>query len=384
MKFSILFSLLFLASACSSLNPEKWSSSEKREFNIEKRWVRSTLTNENLTFRKTNRMKPLVAGDLLIQGNAVDSISGYNRTTGERIWNLKVPGGVEGGGTFAKDFLFFGGNDGSFYCTSVSTGTLHWVFPTRSETLAAPLLHNGVVYFLAGNNVVYALDAETGRQNWLYSRPDSQNISVRGGSKPSISSTGKTLYVGFSDGAIVALDTSNGSLKWEKQLSNNKRFRDIDSSPIVDQDVLYVPGFDNALYALRATTGDVLWKYDKGGYGDVTINLDHLYYATTTDEVIALEKSTGKVLWTHKLTGGLGTQPLYSRGLIVVGESQGRVLFLDAVSGKKISSFETGLGVMSPAASDDTRSEVYFISNEANLFAIRARWTAQNRSFPWL
>lgn len=375
---------VFLFLGCSSLDKMNQTSSEKRVFSIEKRWVRPTLTRENLTFRKTNRMTPLIAGELLIQGNALDSISAFNRASGSRVWTVKVKGGVEGGATTAGDHLFFGGNDGSFYATSLSKGTILWTFPTRSESLSAPLIHNGVVYFLAGNNVVYALSAETGKQVWLYSRQDSQNLSIRGGSRPSISESGKTLFVGFSDGSIVSLDVATGGLKWEKQLSQNKRFRDIDSSPVRDAEVLYVPGFDDALYAVRSTNGDILWKYEKGGYGDLIFHLDRIYYSTTNNEVVCLEKATGKELWTYKLKKGLGTQPVFTRGLVVVGEAQGNVIFLDATSGRRIGEFEPGRGVISALSADDKLSEVYFISNEANLYALRAVWKSDKKFFPWL
>ncbi|MGE0633384.1 MAG: PQQ-binding-like beta-propeller repeat protein [Pseudobdellovibrionaceae bacterium] len=383
LRISFLLSLVTgFTTSCSTL--EKWNQSEKRVFNIEKRWVRTTLTSENLTFRKANRMTPIIAGSLLIQGNALDSISAFDRSTGTRVWTLKIKGGVEGGAVAAGDHLFFGANDGSFYAVSLQTGAILWTFPTRSETLSAPTLHNGVVFFLAGNNVVYALEAETGKQLWLYSKQDPQNLSIRGGSKPSISATGKTLFVGFSDGSLVSLDVANGGLKWEKQLSQNKRFRDIDSSPVRDAEILYVPGFDDALYAIRSTNGDILWKYEKGGYGDLIINMDRIYYSTTNNEVVCLEKSTGKELWSYKLIGGLGTQPVYTRGLVVVGESQGHVIFLDANSGRKVGQFESGLGVLSPISADDKLSEIYFISNEANLYSLRATWKNGKTFFPWL
>ena len=73
-----------------------------------------------------------------------------------------------------------------FYSIETKTGHVLWAFQTRAENLGEPLLEDGIVYFISGNNVVYALDASTGKQIWLFSRQDTSSFSIRGGSKPAI------------------------------------------------------------------------------------------------------------------------------------------------------------------------------------------------------
>ncbi len=107
-----------------------------------------------------------------------------------------------------------------------------------------------MVYVLAGNNVFYALDAATGRQIWLYSRQDTSQFSIRGGSQAALRNG--TLYVGFSDGSLVALNAKSGSVVWELQLNRNKRFRDVDATPVLDGDQIYVASYDDKLYCVSA------------------------------------------------------------------------------------------------------------------------------------
>lgn len=320
-------------------------------------------------------MTPLLAGELLIQANAIDGVVAYESKSGRELWRLPIPHGVEAGATLINDRLFFGASDGSFYSVNAKTGKVLWTFPTRSENISEPLLDssNGILYFLSGANVVYALEAESGRQVWLYSRQDNSNFSIRGGSKPALKDG--HLFVGFSDGILVSLNAKTGNLQWELPLNRNKKFRDVDSAPVLDGDQIYVSGYDDKLYCINALKGDIQWKVDGGGYYPVTIHGDKLYYSTTSGEVWALQKGSGQKSWSYKVLNGIPTQVRIYKGLAVFGESQGRLRFLDANTGSEVSSFEPGRGIMSTPFVDDKNNFVYFISGEANVYAMEAKWT---------
>jgi outer membrane protein assembly factor BamB len=386
MKFiKIVLPLMFIGmtTGCSTFKStigsrfESWSSrNSKRVFEVKTAWVRSTNITENWGFRKINRMTPILAGDLVIQGNGVDSISAFNRESGNLKWQLPIANGAEASAALIKDRLFFGASDGNFYSIEASTGQIIWSFSTKSENLSEPLLHDGVVYFLAGTNVFYALDAASGKQLWLHSRQDTSQFSIRGGSKPALRNG--VLFVGFSDGSVVALNSKTGNVIWENQLNRNKRFRDIDATPVVDGDQVYVPGYDDKLYCISAEKGEVLWKIDGGGYSGVTILGEYIFYPTSNGQILALKKTNGEKLWTYKLSEGIATHVRVFKGILTFGESQGRLVFLDARTGKLLGDFDPGRGVMSSPEVDDKNNRVYFISGEANLYALDAGWVKKN------
>lgn len=379
MKISSLCSMgalisIFSLSGCSTLDRLMSRTAEKREFQVREVWVRQGPEKDNLAFRKINRMTPVVFGNLVIEANALDGVVAYEGRTGREIWRVSIPHGAEAGAALVKDRLFLGASDGSFYSLQASTGKILWTFPTRTENIAEPLLDTstGIVYFLSGANVVYAVDAESGRQIWLYSRQDNSNFSIRGGSKPALKDG--NLYVGFSDGTLVNLNAKTGNLQWELPLNKNKKFRDIDATPVIDGDQIYISGYDDKLYCISAQKGDVLWKVDGGGYFPITIFGDKIYYSTTGGEVWALQKGNGQKLWNYKLKEGVATQVKIYKGLAVFGESQGALKFLDANTGKAIASFDPGRGIMSTPLVDDKNDAIYFISGEANVYAMEAKW----------
>lgn len=374
-----LLAILVLTLSGCSLLPE-WVSAgnQRRSFQVRNVWVRSTAEKQNLGFRKINRFTPVLHtsakhGDLVIQANALDGLVAYTREGGREVWRLRIQNGIEASAVLKGDYLFVGASDGQFYSVDAGSGEVLWTFPTRIENLSEPTVEDGVVYFLTGANSLYALDASTGKQLWLYTRPDSSSLSIRGGSRPAYRMG--TVYVGFSDGALVALVAKNGQVKWERQLNRNKRFRDLDTNPLVDEDVLYVLGFDDAAYALRAATGETVWRFDKGGYGGFLMIGDRLFFATSTDEFVAVDKTTGRQIWSFPTTGqGIATSPGILRGLLVFGESQGHLRFVDAGTGRQVGAFLPGRGIFSPPAIDEKNNRVFFISNEANLYQLEAKW----------
>lgn len=370
-------------SSCSTL--ERWASGnvEQRDFQVRKVWVRQAPKSDNEGYRKINRMTPLLAGDLILSGNAMDGLVAMDRDSGEVRWRVPVVNGVEGGATLIRDRLFVGGSDGKFYAINARNGEILWVFHTNAESLGEPFLDGstGILYVLTAANVVHALDAESGRPVWVYSRQDAAQFTIRGGSKPAMK--GETLYVGFSDGFLAALNARTGAIRWDVQLNRNKRFRDVDSSPVIDGDRLYVAGYDDKLYALSTENGEILWTLDRGGYSAVTVDGNRVFYPTSDGALLALDRTSGRILWDFKVKRGIATGVVRQKGLLVFGESRGSLRFLDAVNGREIASFEPGRGVFSTPLAEETSGRVYFISNEANVYALEAGWR-KSPAFPYL
>jgi len=379
MRFIFLISFLLLAS-CSQLQNKEVS----REFNFKKKWARSTLQTDYLGYKRLHRMPPLVTKDLVIVSNAVDGMVAYDRKRAYKVWTFKVKGGVEAGAELVGDNLFFGASDGHFYSLNVLNGKINWSFPIRSEGLSKPLVNQGVVYFIAGNNVAYALNSSNGQKIWLYNRLDSTNLSIRGGSQPA--AYGNKIILGFSDGFVVALNINTGQMAWEKPLNSNKRFRDVDSSPTVENDRIYVASFDDSLYCLNVKDGSEIWKVNEGGFYAITLFEDSLFYSTSTGKLLALDKKSGKELWSRELKHGMGTKPTVHKGLLIIGETEGSLKALDTKTGDLIGEYKSGAGISSEVVIKDFNDgfgNVYFLTKQANLFVLDMGWR-NKENWKWL
>ncbi len=362
----LLFTLFFALSCTHSQKPPD------AKFLVTVNWVRDTLAKKNEGFRKINRMSPVLYKNTVITGNALDGLVAFDRVSGAELWRIAIPHGVESGAAVIRDRLFVGSNNGKMYGIDLQQAQILWTFDTKAEIVAEPILADGALYFLSGSQSVFALDAATGKQLWTYNRQDTTNVmTIRGGSKPALANG--NLYVGFSDGSLVAFSAKTGTQQWEITLNRNSRFKDIDSSPLVDSDFIYINSYDDKLYCVSKANGEIIWSVKSGGVSTPIVAGDKLFYTTSKGDLVALAKKDGKELWRYKSdSGGILSDPVLYNGFVTAGESQGSLIFIDMLSGIKKGAFEPGRGVFSRPTASVEQKAIYFISGEGNAYSIRA------------
>lgn len=363
-RLLLSFTAVLTLVSCSHLKkyvPEK-------KLSLDKRWVRSTLSTNYYGARVLHRFEPIFYEDLIIQGNSIDGIVAYTQKNGRRVWNLKVKNGVEAGAVLKGDKLYFAAGDGYVYAAKAVNGQVLWKFPIKSEGIGSPSVSGETLIVVAGNNVAYALDTVSGKLRWPYKRPDTTNLSIRGASQPLISDD--VAYIGFNDGYLVALDLASGKEIWQKRMTENRRFKDVDAKPVLDNGFIYASSYDGSLLKINAKSGEVAWKKDHGGYSAVTIVNDVVYLSSSHGYVIALSTKNGSALWKRPVRKGIATRPKYYNGYLIYGESAGRLYVVDAQTGKLLKSYHPGRGVTSSALINK-KGEIYFISKDANLFAMK-------------
>ncbi len=321
-------------------------------------------------------MTPVIYKNSIIVGNALEGLTAYDLKSKDVIWRLSLPNGVEASSASVRDTLFVGANNGKVYSVNMQSGAINWEFDTKSEVVAEVLLEEAVLYFISGTQSVYALDAFTGKQLWIYSRQDTTSgMTVRGGSKPALSNG--LLYTGFSDGSLVALNSKTGTEQWEITLNRNTRFKDIDASPVVNEDIILVNSFDDKLYCLSKNKGEILWSAPYGGASTPMIDGDRVFSSSSRGEFVALNIKDGTLIWKRNSTSGVFVEPSLYNSLVLTGESQGKMLLLNKIDGSLTGSFEPGRGVFSKPAVQ--QNKIYFISGEGNLFGLEARYQDKSK-----
>lgn len=369
--FSIGFGVLFSCQtfeASKKLLDVQSSASEVQSLEFKPKWVFDTLNKKNIGFRKVNFFTPFKYKNSIITANSLEGISSYELNSKNKKWELNTPMGIEAAGTLDSDKIYFGSLDGVFYSISAETGEVIWKFDSKAEIVAPSTVENGFVYFSNGANSLFCLDAKTGRQVWVYSRQElNSQMTIRGASKP-VYSNG-IIYSGFSDGSLVAVNAKTGTQQWEVLLNKNTRFKDIDATPVIDSDSIYISSYDDNLYSLSKSNGSIIWKYKAGGATAPLLVGQKLIISTSMGELISLNKKNGELLWKKKDINGIATEPISLNGLVLFGESQGQLKALDLLSGEEKVSFDPGKGIMCKLGTDgDTK--IYFISGEANFYEV--------------
>jgi outer membrane protein assembly factor BamB len=163
-------------------------------------------------------------------------------------------------------------------------------------------------------------------------------------------------------------------LKWSYTTGNSLTT----SSPAVANGVVYVGSEDDNVYALKASTGALLWKYTTGGqvWSSPAVANGVVYVGSYDNYVYALKASTGALLWSYTTGSGVWSSPAVANGVVYVGSWDNNVYALKASTGARLWKYTTGAWVeSSPAVANGV---VYVGSWDNNVYAFGLR-TGQSR-----
>lgn len=181
----------------------------------------------------------------------------------------------------------------------------------------------------------------------------------------------------------MSLNAKTGTPNWEVLLNRNTKFKDIDASAVIDGDTIYINSYDDQLYAVSKSSGTILWKSEFGGATPPLVYSDRLVYSSSKGHLMVVTKKSGELIWKVSNLKGITTEPIAHKNLVVVGESQGAVLFYDLNTAQLLGSFDPGRGVLGRLTTDKNK-RVYFISGEANLYGVLVEPTNKNSNFSFL
>lgn len=266
-----------------------------------------------------------------------------------------------------------------------------------------PSVAGGFIYGMGkrdGKDGVWALKEADGSFVWFTPVSDSRQPNQNNGPGGTPTFHAGKLYAVTNDGTIARLDAATGKVEWTKNyktdFSGSSPMWGFNDSPLIDGDkVICAPtGNKAAMAALKADSGDVIWKTEVGtvgggaGYSSpikVTVGGVPMYLLVSgqTAGLIAAHAETGKLLWQHTKNayGGIAQIPVpvvkddrvfvstaYAGGgalLQIVADSQ------DKVTVKEIKSWKGSRGAADPPMNHHggmvlVGDHVYFGSGQNN------------------
>lgn len=184
-----------------------------------------------------------------------------------------------------------------------------------------------------GDEVVLALDAGTGEEQWRaeWPAPFEMHPAARShgpGPKSTPTYADGRLFAHGMDGALTALDAETGERLWRFPGTGTTPLYHTAMSPLAlgDSVILHVGGHDEgALTAFDAATGEPRWRAEGDGpaYGSpMLFELDGVRQVVvfTQDHLLGVDPETGETLWRRPFTTPSDTTsqtPLLHRGSVI-------------------------------------------------------------------
>lgn len=143
-----------------------------------------------------------------------------------------------------------------------------WTVPTGEMRVheAAPVVNNGVMFVSTPNNQVIALNAVTGEILWRYRRPRPTGSFVLHDTNRGIALYGDKVYYAAGEAVLVALDARTGREVWTTTAADNASAYYITLAPLVADGKVMVGasggefGVRGFVAAFDAETGKELWR----------------------------------------------------------------------------------------------------------------------------
>ncbi len=145
-----------------------------------------------------------------------------------------------------------------------------WVYqPPGTGTLeVTPVVVDGVMYVTSTPAFVMALDLQSGRPLWEWSRPMPEDLRNLGFPRVNrgVAVVGDAVYVGTLDGYLVAIDARSGTERWAVQVGENATGHSVTMAPLAVEDMIVVgisggeAGIRGYLDAYDAKTGERRWR----------------------------------------------------------------------------------------------------------------------------
>jgi outer membrane protein assembly factor BamB len=311
------------------------------------------------------------------------------KTSGSVLWRVTLR---SGGTTYGENLVLTSGTlavgDSAVYGLDPADGHVRWTFaPTPSSAPGRFRLSTDgrTIYAGSSDGHAFAIDPATGAARWVSQVLPASDVRIV---DPKIE--GGIVYVGYDDytqgpeaGGVAALDATSGAVRWTAALPPATPGAETTTlGVVVAGDVVVAGARDGRIYGLDRATGATLWTAPPvavpasvGGSPATDVRElasagTSVYAASRTGYVTAIDATSGRVRWTAPTRYGSALWVAADATQVYVVHGYGQMTVLDAASGAVRWVLPTnGPAVAFVPAID---GEQLYIDGSRGLYALRA------------
>ncbi|TLS35606.1 hypothetical protein FCL54_19725 [Pseudalkalibacillus caeni] len=347
------------------------------------------------TFKTDNQIRstPVVTGNNIYIGNHESGmIYSYDLHTKELNWKNQAPNWIHSELISSGGKLFVGyGNrfyqkpglrgteESGILCLDAESGEILWNFKTDGEVMPTPAIYKDTVYAVTGDEHLYAINPETGKEEW-----NLELGSIVSMSSPNIHNG--ILYVGGSDPYhFYAVDLEKQEIKWEKDFEDVKMGLDDVPAVIYNDELVITTALEgdmeknpeHMIYAMDIKTGEFVWKKSLGKgemvknnkSGAPMIYEDQVFVGSPiTKKYYALNAGNGEINWKHE-TAVNKAPPVADNGIVYFVNTKGMVSAFDVKSGDLLGEKELG-GKLAPSGPIIINNNLIVGSQDSNVYVV--------------
>lgn len=379
-KIAFILCALCLLSACSwfksrdkdNLEPPSELKDFEAKASLEREWSRSMGSGAG---KAGLRLRPQYSGGVLYVSDVEGTLRALDARSGQVMWEVETEQALASGAGVGDDgSVAVGTLDGQVLVYETKTGQERWRAQLSSEVLAPPAIEAGVLVARAQDGRVYGLQSSDGKRLWVFDQA-TPLLTLRGNGAPQIHDG--TVYLGYDNGKVVALNLLDGTLRWEQSLGQStgrtelERISDVDGELAWKEGNLFAANYRGQIAALAGDSGRLLWSRDFSAYAGVSESDGRLFGVNDTGEVWAFDALSGTSSWKQDgLMYRWLTAPATFGAYVVVGDFEGYIHVLSSEDGALVARVRVGKSPLAsaPVVADD---RLYAFTQEGDLVSYR-------------
>jgi outer membrane protein assembly factor BamB len=301
---------------------------------------------------------PVVYGGRVYTIDVTGRVSAFALSGGSAVWRVQVrlegDGDREasGGGLAAQNGRLFAVTGfGVVAALDANSGKKLWDRNLSVPVRAAPAAAADRVLVSAIDGRTFALGALDGADLWVH-RGTPETASLATSAAPVVD--GDIVAVPHASGEVAALEVSTGRLVWSESLARTRTASSLAAMsdaarPTIDGATVFAVGHAGRMIATSTRTGERLWTLPVAGIQAPWVAGDMVYVVDTAGQVRALGRRDGALAWSTKLSGSkVWAGPVLAGGRLWLASDKGKLVAIDAVSGKVSSTQDIGGPVFVP------------------------------------
>ncbi|MBL8828873.1 MAG: PQQ-binding-like beta-propeller repeat protein, partial [Planctomycetaceae bacterium] len=225
--------------------------------------------------------------------------------TGEKIWGKSTDAEISAGANFYQDRVLFGSQDGSLFCCQASDGKELWKYAIENQIQCMPTVVENRVFLAGCDGNFHVIDIDTGKAVAVLPINDPTNATP--------AAVGDMVYFGTQGASFLAVNWKKPEITWTYEPRRKSPFQ---SSAAVKDGIVVIGGRDRQLHAIDAADGKLKWSFPSKTQIDASpvIVGDRVFVGTGDGRVVGLRLTTGDKLWEYETGGGFTGSPAVSGG----------------------------------------------------------------------
>lgn len=216
------------------------------------------------------------------------------------LWQTKLGSAIYATAAVHAGVAYVGTVGGVFHAVRLGDGSLAWTFSAGRPILGEALATDDAVYFTCDNGRLYKLDRATGKELWQYDLGDAQVPRI------------------LPHPAVYDYDHEA-------------------PMPVLADGVLYVGSGDGGFHAVRADTGQRVWRIDAPGKirGTAAVHGPNAVFGTFDGPIVMVERATGREVWKFDSKAPVSSSPAVIGGKIIVGNRGSALYGINPANGER-------------------------------------------------